>query len=123
MTHDKRDPSGEDIKNDIPDSDAAVEFLQRWRPGGPWALTAIHPSRKSLPTRTFRETNLGDLQRWLDEYNGNHNIYFHVNSTLHDLTKKADREDIASVDWLHIDIDPRAAEDIEEEQARAPLGS
>ena len=53
------------------------------------------------------------------QYNGKRNLYFHVNPPLRDITKKAEREDIKEVAWLHVDIDPRAGEDIEEERTRA----
>ncbi len=59
------------------------------------------------------------LCTWLDEYNGKRNIYFHVNTTMRALGKKAGREDIMSVDWFHVDIDPRADEDLDEERKRA----
>ena len=37
---------------------------------------------------------------------------------MHDLQKKAEREDISTVSWLHVDLDPRAGEDLEEERKR-----
>lgn len=102
-----------------PDTNAAIDFLRRWAPEGPWALTSIRPDRKAIDTRTFYPTDEDAARRWLGEYNGQRNIYFHVNPPLRDITKKAEREDIKSVDWLHVDIDPRAGEDLEEERQRA----
>lgn len=102
-----------------PNNPAAIEFLQRWAPEGPWVLTSITPDRKAINTKTFRPASLGEMERWLSEYNGHRNIYFHVNPPMRDVKKKAEREDIKSVDWLHVDIDPRAGEDIPEEQRRA----
>lgn len=99
------------------DTPAALDFLERWLPGGPWVLTAISTDRKRLDTATF--TTRGPAEKWLKSRNGKLNIYFHVNPTLRPLTKKALREDIASLSWLHVDIDPRVGEDIEEERARA----
>ena len=101
------------------DSPAAIAFLQRWALAGPWVLTAIKTDRKGIDTKTFRPDSLDALKTWLDTFNGQRNIYFHVNPPLHDLAKKAEREDIRSVDWLHIDVDPRAGEEIGEEQTRA----
>ena len=100
------------------DLDAAREFLTRWAPAGPWVLTAIDVDRKSIETRTFHPGAEVYLTSWLTKH-GDRNLYFHVNTTMRDLTKKADREDIKSVDWLHIDIDPRAGEDLVEERDRA----
>lgn len=105
-----------DIKHD---NAAAVAFLRQWAPEGPWVLTAIQTDRKSIGTGTFYPKSEAALGKWLEAFNGKRNIYFHVNPPTRDLTKKADREDIKSVDWLHIDIDPRAGEDLTEERARA----
>lgn len=102
-----------------PDNEAAIDFLRKWAPNGPWVLTAIQTDRKKIATQTFRPSMMDDLKAWLLGFNGHRNIYFHVNPPRHDITKKAEREDILSMDWLHVDIDPRAGEDIEEEQARA----
>ena len=100
-----------------PNNEAALDFLERWQPGGRWVLTAIAPDKKSIQTRSFHERQ--DAQAWLEQYNGERNIYFHVNPTTRDLEKKAQREHIAELAWLHIDIDPRPREAFDEEQARA----
>lgn len=102
-----------------PDNEAAINFLKRWAPEGPWALTAIRPDRKAIDTKTFYPALEQELRRWLEDYNGNRNIYFHVNPPLRDITKKAEREDIKEVAWLHVDIDPRAGENLKEERERA----
>ena len=102
-----------------PDTPAAIEFLTRFEPEGPWVLTAIQPDRKRIETRAFRPGMEDGLVTWLGKYNGRRNIYFSVNRPLRDLTKKAEREDIAEMRWLHVDIDPRAGEDLEAERSRA----
>jgi hypothetical protein len=111
MAKDKLSPS--------PNSAAAYEFLQQWKKDGPWILTAITVDRRNINTQTFRESTRDGLFKWLQEYNGQRNIYFHVNPCVKDLTRKAEREDIKEVAWLHIDIDPRVGEDFEAEQQRA----
>ncbi|WP_081851257.1 primase-helicase family protein [Bradyrhizobium sp. URHD0069] len=100
------------------DNDAAIEFLQQFEPSGPWVLTAIRPDRKGTETRTFYPSALDALTEWLNSRNGNLNIYFHVNHPIRDLMKKAEREDIKEVRWLHVDIDPRVGEPLAEEQQR-----
>lgn len=101
------------------DPDAAVDFLQRWAPDGPWVLTGIRKERKFITTETFRPGGEAALRDFLGAQGvAEHNIYFHVNSPTRDLTKKAGREDIASVDWLHVDVDPRAGEDLSAERTR-----
>ena len=99
------------------DTPAALDFLERWEPGGPWVLTAILPDRTSIKTATF--TDRKEAGAWLGEVNGTFNCYFHVNPCTGPLTKKANLEEVAALAWLHVDIDPREGEDIEEERARA----
>lgn len=99
------------------DIKSAVSFLQDWRPGGPWILTAVAVDRKSIITETF--TKVPALRKWIKKHGSDkRNIYFHVNSMLRELTKKADREDVKTVDWLHVDIDPEPGFDIDEERKR-----
>lgn len=105
----------------VPRYDESVDFLRRWCPEGLWVLTAIHPSKKNagLPTATFvapRDTAAAKL--WMEQFGAEHNLYFHVNPVRAPLSKKAERADIASLSWLHVDVDPRAGEPIEEEQTR-----
>jgi len=101
------------------DTAQSVEFLKRWAPKGPWVITSIAPDRKAIETRTFRPKQAGQLAEWVEKFQGTRNMYFHVNPVLRDLTKKAEKGDIASLAWLHVDIDPRVGEDIEEERERA----
>ena len=107
---------------ELPNADpqAAQEFLTRYAPAGPWVLTAIAVDRKSIETATFNPGDEVYLLKWLVN-NGDRNIYFHVNKPLRNLSKKAEREDIKSVDWLHVDIDPRADEDLHSERSGAGL--
>jgi hypothetical protein len=105
-----------DIEKNVSES---MEFLRRWDPQGPWVLTSIDPDRKAISTVTFHPSKMEDLRAWLSQYNGTRNIYFHVNRVTGPLVKKAERTDIASVTWLHVDIDPRVGEDIAEERTRA----
>lgn len=98
---------------------AAVDFLRQWSPGGPWILTAIQTDRKAIDTKTFRPSNETDLNAWLKKYNGERNIYFHVNTAMRDLNNKANKEEIKSAGWLHVDIDPDDGQDLKEERERA----
>lgn len=101
------------------DTQQAVEFLQRWASEGPWALMAIQTDRKSVDTQTFHPDKIDSMRDWIERYNGKRNIYFHVNTVIRDIRKKAERTDIKDMAWLHVDIDPRAGEDIEAERGRA----
>lgn len=95
----------------------SVDFLQRWCPGGSWVLTAISLDKKSINTATF--TDQKAVLDWLNKYGVDRNIYFSVNPTRYAVSKKPMREDVESLAWLHVDIDPRAGENIEEERKRA----
>jgi len=101
-----------------PDNETAIKFLETFEPEGPWVLTAIPPHREGIRTRTFYPHSIPSLREWLAALNGSANIYFRVNRLLGDLDKKAEREDINEVRWLHVDVDPRAGEAVEEEQRR-----
>lgn len=100
------------------DSTAAIDFLYKLRPLGPWVLTAVALDKKSIETATFRpETERGCLA-WITKHNGTRNIYFALNPPMRDMTKKAEREDIRAVTHLHVDVDPRAGADMVGEEAR-----
>lgn len=92
-----------------------ADFLNKYRPGGPFVLTAIVPDGKT-ETRTFTDSK--EAEAWALRQNETKNIYFHVNRTRGPLTAKAKKEDIAAVEYLHVDIDPRTGEDFEQERAR-----
>jgi|TARA_Y100000310_G_scaffold160698_2_gene160489 hypothetical protein len=79
-------------------------------------LTAIQPDKKDIETRTFKRAS--DVTTWLKPKLGVWNIYYSVNPTTGPVNKKAQREDIAAVEYLHIDLDPREGEDLEAERER-----
>jgi len=92
----------------------SINFLRAFHPDGVWVLTAIKD--RAVTTRTFREE--AACRVWLEEKGADHNIYFQVNPVRGDVEKKTERADIAAMAWLHIDLDPRAGEDLDAEQAR-----
>lgn len=100
------------------DSTAAVDFLRWWAPNGPWVLTAIEVDQKSTRTETFDAENQDRLKGWVEEQNNSKNIYFHVNPVRREVRRKVAREDLAAMAWIHVDIDPRASEDLDIEQER-----
>jgi len=101
-----------------PNTNAAIEFLKQVYPDGPWLLTAIRPDPKAIETKTFYPEDMPVLLAWLNKCNGGWNVYWSVNPPLRALSKKAEREDIKEVAYLHVDLDPRAGEDIEQERDR-----
>lgn len=102
-----------------PNLQESVEFLQRLYPEGPWALTGISTDKKTIKTASFMPGGEVKLAAWLGENVGKLNIYFHVNRPMGELRKKAEKTDIDALHYLHVDIDPRAGEDIQEERERA----
>jgi hypothetical protein len=96
------------------DTGLAVEFLGRMYPDGPWALTAIAVDKKFIETRTFMPDTESAMFQWIESHNGKRNLYFHVNPVRHPVKSKAERTDIKSVNYLHVDMDA---------QAGAPLAS
>lgn len=95
-----------------------LDFLKQFRPNGPWTLTAIPVEGGKLNTVTFSADMAEKIEAWLASNGEGHNIYFSVNPTREAVNKKASREDIAKVEYLHVDVDPRAGEDLEAEQKR-----
>lgn len=94
-----------------------ADFLNKFRPGGPWLLVAMHPDKKGTPPGvTF--TDAAKAEAWALEKNKTHNIYFGINPTREPINKKAEKTDIARLEWLWVDVDPRAGEDFEQERQR-----
>lgn len=101
-----------------PDNAAALAFLRLWSPEGPWILTCISLDKKGIETRTFRPESEADLTAWLEQHNGRRNVYFQVNPAIDETAKKSKRENVAALAWLHVDVDPRAGENLESEHER-----
>ena len=101
------------------DTPAAISFLKEWEPDGLWVLTAIAVDRKSITTATFSSETDVECAEWLDLYNGTRNIYFHVNPTIGPMNKKALREEMRGMKWLHVDVDPRDGKNLDDERELA----
>src|SRR5262245_36107482 len=99
-------------------TDQALAFLRALYPSGLWALTAIQPDRRAIETRTFIASQADEAAAWIGKHAGKRNIYFHVNQPRERVTKKAEKADIGTAHYLHVDIDPRAGEPLDAEQAR-----
>lgn len=95
-----------------------IQFLRRFHPAGLWVLSAIHPETEEIQTRTFSIDAEAPAAKWVAKKNEQHNLYFSVNLPNRKLSKKASREDIYTVPWLHADIDARAGEPLKDELKR-----
>ncbi|KQB31278.1 MULTISPECIES: DUF5906 domain-containing protein [Pseudomonas aeruginosa group] len=93
-----------------------IEFLNRLRPGGPWCLTAIPPEGGATETRTFKNAN--DAEAWIAQHNGKRNLYYTVGTVAKPTGKKPTKADIAALEYLWVDVDPFAGEDLQAERAR-----
>jgi hypothetical protein len=100
-----------------PNWNESLTFLKRFHPGRLWVLSAIPSTQAKITTRTFREEDADQVLQWLYA-NEQNNIYFSVAEPAKFLSKKAERTDIKAVHWLHVDVDPRAGEDVEQERER-----
>lgn len=98
----------------------AIDFMKAIYPDGPWCLTAINPEQtgERTQTRTFYPKTEQEARDWVDSWDGKWNLYFTVNPVRQPMSKKADRTDLTSLSFLHVDIDPRVGEDLEAERAR-----
>lgn len=100
-----------------PDTQAALDFLEKWRPGGPWTVVAFNPDGSGGSAGlTFRASNVDEGRAFINKHNGRWNLYFHMNALVRDLNKKAAKTDIQSLDCLHIDQDPLPDRDLKTEQ-------
>src|SRR5262249_47776287 len=93
----------------------ATEFLDKFRPTGPYVLTAIVPDG-AIETITIGTTDKAD--EFVREHNGKRNLYYSVNPTKGAVGKKATKADIFAVEYLHADLDPRDDEKPEAAKAR-----
>jgi hypothetical protein len=94
------------------DANIGLDFLRWMHAEGPWCLTAINPDQQGIRTATFYLSTADELRKWMAKHHDWNN------KPTHDLNKKAEREDIGQMCFLHVDVDPRKGEDVESEQQR-----
>src|SRR5262245_15585899 len=90
-------------------------FLQKLRRDGPWLLTAIVPDGATTTSST-RTTD--QVKAFVRNHDGKRNLYYSVNPTRTAMSKKAAKKDIAAVEFIHFDGDPRDDETPEQAKAR-----
>jgi hypothetical protein len=96
-------------------ADLAVVFLKLLRPSGPWVLSAIVPDG---PIETITAKTADDIRAFVKKYDGSRNLYYSVNPTRTEMTKKAAKVDIAAIEYLLADLDPDKNEPSEAAKAR-----
>ena len=100
----------------------ALTFLNTFRPDGTHILTAIHPEKRgSVLTAPFRDDDEA-MSSWIGQRQAEgYNLYFSVNSVIRPENKKASRDNIRALDYLHVDLDLPAGttpETLEAERAK-----
>ena len=100
------------------DAQKAIGFLKQFHPNCAWTLTVIAVDTGGIKTKTFSHSEEKDALRWIEGFNGKRNLYFQVNPSLEVVNKKAKKEDIKALHYLHVDIDPESGEDLEQERER-----
>lgn len=102
----------------IPNYDDTIKFLHAFRPVGFWLLTAIRVDKQGIETVPFAQGQDKEVRAWLEKKGEDHNLYFCVNPVDRMMSKKASREDISKMEYLHVDLDPRAGEELTAERER-----
>ncbi|MBZ8118272.1 virulence-associated E family protein [Roseovarius sp. LXJ103] len=113
------DAAGTDQKDLLPDTPAALDFLDQWCGSGQRVLTSIPPDGGRTTTATFTADDRDKMAAWMDERQGRQNIYFTVNEVYGPVSSKPNKGAVSAVRALHVDVDPRAGEPIERERERA----
>lgn len=96
------------------DTPSAVKFLSQWATASGTdlvVLTAILPDGGTA-TESFNPDDK-KLDAWIEGFQGKRNIYFTVNPCRKKLKSKATKRDIASMAWLHVDVDPEESDRLE----------
>jgi RecA-family ATPase len=94
----------------------ATDFLKQLRSAGPWLLTAITPDKPIIKTATVNTAEKAD--DFVSQRDGKQNLYYSVNPTRNAMNKKAEKVDIAAVEYLLADLDPNKDETSEAAKAR-----
>jgi hypothetical protein len=104
-----------DSVNNVTTCAEALESLEQLRPGGPWVLSAIVPDGK-ITTITARNTD--EARQFIRDRDGKENLYFSANPTRRAMSKKAAKADIAAIEYLFGDLDPKDKETPENAKVR-----
>jgi AAA domain-containing protein len=102
----------------MPNIQEAIKFLQKLRPDGPWLLIAIDPKKDkdNIVAKTVNTTD--GISAFVGAHEGKSNLYYSVNPTKKAMNKKPKKVDIAAVEYLLGDLDPRDDEPPEIAKAR-----
>ncbi|MFT4167182.1 MAG: VapE family protein [Microlunatus sp.] len=92
-------------------SDEAVEFLEHMYPGQHRHLVSL-PIKGRLEASTFSASDDDEMSAWIESRQGEANLYFHVNGLRPGVrNKKANKDEVATAHFAHVDIDDPNAEE------------
>ena len=99
-----------------------IEFLKLACPDPFWSITAkqdhVEGQARIFITRTFPTDDLTEVRKFLERYSKDHNLYWPVNPPNRQMRKKAERQDLKELRYLHVDLDPIAGEDLDAEREK-----
>jgi hypothetical protein len=93
-----------------PIGDEAIGFLKKLRPNGPWLTIAIDPNKDEDNITAITATTPDQVQAFITEHNGTRNLYYALNPTRGPMSKKPEKLDLAAIEYLPCDLDPKAGE-------------
>ena len=102
---------GAQAESPRPDTAAAIEFLQWWRPVGVLTLSAIEPDGP-IDTQSWKidGPSVWDrIARWIGRWQGRRNLYFMANEAW-PMNKKPAKEDMTHIWAAFTDADPDTAQ-------------
>jgi hypothetical protein len=98
-----------------------LDFLNAFRPDGTHLLTSIPQNGGQTITAPFCDDD-DEMMSWIGTQQGQQrNVYFSVNPVIRAVAKKAGRDNIAAMEYLHVDLDLPAGttpETLEAERAK-----
>lgn len=94
----------------------SVRFLKFLRRRGPWLLIAIHPDKGLRECAAV--SSEPEVLEFICKHNSESNVYYSLNPTRSAMSKKPAKSDIAAIEYLHTDLDPREDEAPEAAKAR-----
>jgi hypothetical protein len=109
----------EDIETSLEEgSQAAVDFLEWFRPSGSINLVAI-PQEGGAPVGITRPARDPELRAFIEQHNGRNNLYFMVNEPKPGSPdKKLSEDEVALIHAVYTDVDPEAGTNFENERER-----
>lgn len=84
------------------DTGTAVSFLETLRPGGPWALSAIHPEG-GITSMTVASAD--KARAWIERHADHSNLYYGINPATPGKSGRAKKAETAAIEFLFADID------------------